>query len=512
MADFPMYPFYDLIAEESYAYSNPVLRNGSREQFWKREASKNVYMFGCNAACRLFIELYGAELEIRGVLDNAKAKVGMDFAGKTVISVSETIPKLSPDKDVVIIAMRLNGDKIAEQLDGFGFPNYYGLAKLIADTPPFSELVEYAEQLKKQETEDIVMLESTNDFDGNAGALYEWLKQGHSAHRFVWVLKNKANEKLCMDEKDTAVCPAYSEEDMRRYILYRAKASWQIWDNNPIRKVRQDQVNVFLQHFGMGYKLMKHTYNAPEYVDYVLTTTESAYTYVSKSLLYAPSSKILFGELPRNDVLVRGTWDELSKITRRKFKKVVMWAPTLRDLSMFEWVDSDIAYPFGIPLLYTDGEMEAVNAFLRERNMLLIIKIHPRQKRNYRTDCYSNILYLDAEFEKRNGRVHAYKLMTQTDAMISDYSSIVFDYMLLNRPIAWVLEDREHFQIPFLMENPLDYMPGDRIYTVSQLFSFLHEVYQGRDAYRDARNEIAERYNAPKEGRGCENLVKLLNL
>lgn len=509
MADFPMYPFWDLIAEESYAYRNPVLRNGSRERFWEREASKTVYLFGCNAASRLFIELYGAELEIRGVLDNAKAKVGTDFAGKTVKSVSETIPKLSPDKDVVIVAMRLNGDKIAEQLDGFGFPNYYGLAKLIADTPPFSELVEYAEQLKKQEPEDIVMLESTNDFDGNAGALYEWLKQRHSPHQFVWVLKNKANEKLRIDKKDVALCPAYSERDMRQYIQYRAKASWQIWDNNPIRKVRKDQINVFLQHFGMGYKQVKHIYNAPEYVDYVLTTTRSVHKHVSRSLLYAPASKIIFGELPRNDVLVCGTWNELQKITSRTFDKVIMWAPTLRDSSMFNRIDSDIAYPFGIPLLYTGEEMEAVNAFLQERNMLLIVKIHPRQKKNYATGAYSNILYLDEENEKR---VHAYKLMTQMDAMISDYSSIVFDYMLLDRPIAWVLEDREHYQIPFLMENPLDYMPGALIYTAAQLFDFLHDVYEGRDEYRAARNKVSKECNAPGAGKGCENLVKILKL
>lgn len=509
MADFPMYPFWDLIAEESYAYRNPILRMGSQKQFLEREASKNVYLFGCNAASRLFIELYGAEVEIQGVLDNAKAKIGSDFAGKIVKNVYETVPGLSPDKDVIIIAMRLNGDKIAQQLDSFGFHNYYGLAKLIADTPPFSELVEYTESLKKQPLEDIIMLESTNDFDGNAGALYEYLKKEHSAHQFVWVVKNKENEKLCIDKKDVTLCPAYSEEDMRQYIRYRAKASWQIWDNNPIRKVRRDQINIFLQHFGMGYKQVKHIYNAPEYVDYVLTTTKSVYTYVCKSLLYAPTSKILFGELPRNDVLVCGTWHELQKITSHKYEKVIMWAPTLRDSSMFNRVDSDITYPFGIPLLYTGEEMETVNAFLKERNMLLIIKIHPRQKKNYATGPYSNILYLDEEHEKR---VHTYKLMTQMDAMISDYSSIVFDYMLVDRPIAWVLEDREHYQIPFLMENPLDYMPGPQIYTVTQLCAFLQDIYQGRDAYKAARNKVSEKCNAPKKGKGCENLVKRLKL
>ncbi len=105
-----------------------------------------------------------------------------------------------------------------------------------------------------------------------------------------------------------------------------------------------------------------------------------------------------------------------------------------------------------------------------------------------------------------------YKLLTQVDAMITDYSSIVFDYMLLDRPIAWVLEDMEHYRVPFLMENPLVFMPGNHIYTLAQIYCFLEQIYAGEDLYREQRNAISEQYNAPKEGRGCENIARILGL
>jgi CDP-glycerol glycerophosphotransferase (TagB/SpsB family) len=116
---------------------------------------------------------------------------------------------------------------------------------------------------------------------------------------------------------------------------------------------------------------------------------------------------------------------------------------------------------------------------------------------------------MDAESIKK---VHAYKLMTQMDAMISDYSSIVFDYMLLDRPIAWALEDVEHYKIEFLMENPLDFMPGEKIYNLSDLFAFLEHVSNGVDLFKAERNIVSNKYNAPRQGRGCENIVRILGL
>ena len=98
------------------------------------------------------------------------------------------------------------------------------------------------------------------------------------------------------------------------------------------------------------------------------------------------------------------------------------------------------------------------------------------------------------------------------DAMITDYSSIVFDYMLLDRPCAWVLEDREHYKIRYLMDDPDKYMPGEKIYKMEELLNFLKDVSDGRDPYRKERREICARCNPPAEGRGCEHLAEVLGL
>lgn len=504
------FAFWDLIVEEAYEPQDETLRKGSWKQFKKDARNKDIYIFGCNDACKDFIQAYKEEYHIAGILDNSKVRWGTRFNGVDVLAPTEIIPQLNEDKDMILIAMRLNADAVAMQLQQMGWHHYYGLGVLVSGMYPYSNWVKIARILKKySKTKDVIIMESTNDFDGNSGALYEYLKKQNSRHKFVWIVKEEENKKFLADKKDVALCPRKNIGDIKKYIFYRAVSRWQIWDNHPVRKVRADQTNIFLQHFGMGYKQIANVFNAPKYVDYVLTTNKEVYEMEKDSLCYGPDTEVVYGELPRNDVLFSREWHELEKIVSHTYDKVVMWAPTLRNSKLYNRIDSDLEYPYGISVVYEKSDMDCLNEFLSERNMLLLIKIHPRQKCDHTEGKYSNILYLNGETVKQ---VHAYKLLTQMDAMISDYSSMVFDYMLLDRPIAWALEDMDHYQIDFLMENPLDFMPGEKIYNLEDLFVFLQNVKDGKDPYKQERNVIAKRYNAPIEGKGCENIAKVFGL
>ena len=351
-------------------------------------------------------------------------------------------------------------------------------------------------------------MESTNDFDGNTGALYEFLRKKGVEHKFIWITKRKASENNLLDDRDEVIYPE-DIESIKKYMRYRIKAKWEIWDNYEIRKVRPDQINVFLQHYGMGYKMIRNWYHAPSYVDYVLTPNKFVRELEQDAIDFPQGCSFIYGELPRNDALYKKDWKELEKLTQRKFSKTVLWAPTLRESARFNRVDSDIEYPFGISLIYKEKDMHRLNDWLKGTGILLVIKPHPRQKLNYEDKDYENIIYLTADRVKN---IHAYGLLTQMDALITDYSSIVFDYMLLDRPCAWVLEDREHYKIDYLMENPEEYMPGEKIYTIDDLYRFLTDVRVGRDPYREERQRVCAICNPPFEGRGCERLAEVLGL
>lgn len=59
--------------------------------------------------------------------------------------------------------------------------------------------------------------------------------------------------------------------------------------------------------------------------------------------------------------------------------------------------------------------------------------------------------------------------------MVSDYSSIVYDYLLLNRPVVYLLPDFEEYKNAkgFVFHNISLYMPGEKVYDFKNLLSAL---------------------------------------
>ena len=89
-----------------------------------------------------------------------------------------------------------------------------------------------------------------------------------------------------------------------------------------------------------------------------------------------------------------------------------------------------------------------------------------------------------------------YCLLPATDALITDYSSVYFDYLLLNRPIGFVVDDLEHYrrQRGFLLEPVERWMPGEHFRSVNDLEGFIRDVAAGRDPYRGHRNGLSEMF------------------
>ena len=58
-------------------------------------------------------------------------------------------------------------------------------------------------------------------------------------------------------------------------------------------------------------------------------------------------------------------------------------------------------------------------------------------------------------------KMTVYTLLRNADGLITDYSSVYFDYMLLDRPIAFAIDDIKEYgdKRGFIFETPEDYMP-----------------------------------------------------
>src|SRR5699024_8960112 len=88
-------------------------------------------------------------------------------------------------------------------------------------------------------------------------------------------------------------------------------------------------------------------------------------------------------------------------------------------------------------------EWEKINTQIKKNQSLLLVKLHPyteacKEKDN---NNLSNIIFLESDID-------IYEILPQTDTLITDYSSVYFDYILLKskKIILFPHGDKQHKQ------------------------------------------------------------------
>lgn len=193
--------------------------------------------------------------------------------------------------------------------------------------------------------------------------------------------------------------------------------------------------------------------------------------------------------------------------------KAVIWMPTFRKSNLKGCKEGEIKMPYQLPALEGKEDLKKLDLYLGSVKMLLIIKKHPLQTEWKEDEAQlSNIRYVTEDMLENAG-VQLAELMGVCDGLISDYSSASVDFMLLHRPIAYVLTDFMAYQEKrgFVFEDPLIYMPGEKIYDYQGVESFLEHVSKGEDLYQKEREALMPVMHNPAENY-CERLAAWLKL
>lgn len=151
--------------------------------------------------------------------------------------------------------------------------------------------------------------------------------------------------------------------------------------------------------------------------------------------------------------------------------------PTFRTSNDGRFHDLGSGENTSLPIAGTYAELELLNRFLIARKALLVVKVHPlatfKSNKNF-----SNILVLKNEDTISRG-VRLYELVKEFDALITDYSSIFCDYLVLDRPMAFTLDDMEAYghNRGFILSDLTNYMPGHHVRTMDDFRLLLMTAY-----------------------------------
>ena len=123
----------------------------------------------------------------------------------------------------------------------------------------------------------------------------------------------------------------------------------------------------------------------------------------------------------------------------------------------------------------------------------------------------SNLRRIDDAFIAGLG-VAPYEFLAASDAMITDYSSVYFDYTLCDKPIAVTWEDIDDYrQFPGFAIDLEQYMKGaEKIYNIEELCRFIEDVSNGIDRRQMERREIRDLTNDFRDGKSAERAVDFI--
>lgn len=358
--------------------------------------------------------------------------------------------------------------------------------------------------------QDAILLESHNDFDSNGGAFYDYLiENGYNKNnKIIWMLVNKVPNNL----PENVYAFRFQDASIRKWkYLYTSK--WMVWGHWNLSPMRQGQISVYAGHGSFIMKRVKGIINIPDDVDYVLCPSNwFKEIYADQLSIHNPENRLKIIGFPVFYSLFNNNEGDLHKLTTLFYKKTILWTPTFRQVKSGDRHDSQTEFPLGIPVVQNYESYVLLNESLRNDDILLVIKIHPMQDMSkiHITDM-SNIRVLDAASVKRYG-IDNYRLMKEMDAMIGDYSSITAEFMTLDRPIAYCLDDYNHYNLGFVVDNAKDLMPGSYIYCFEDLLDFIEDVSNGVDRYKTKRKGLCDVAFEKCDVNSCQRLCDLLGM
>ena len=147
-------------------------------------------------------------------------------------------------------------------------------------------------------------------------------------------------------------------------------------------------------------------------------------------------------------------------------------------------------------------------------NIVLVIKLHPFQdKEAVHCDGLSNIVLLDNDILAKQD-IQINQLLSMADVLISDYSSTAVDYVLLNKPMGFIVDDMEDYAHSrgFIFDDILEWLPGKCIFDRDDFENFIEQIICNEDGERDKRQKLCAVLHKNSDAKSCQRIVEQLDI
>lgn len=172
---------------------------------------------------------------------------------------------------------------------------------------------------------------------------------------------------------------------------------------------------------------------------------------------------------------------------------VILFAPTFRGVGAGRSFDMGVL------------DYEALHALCVEKDAVFVIRLHPRLRNELRIPERLRDRLLDGS----DVATDAPDILFATDLLITDYSSIIFEFATLDRPMLFYAPDLETYREEVDFYEPYeDLVPGRIVHTMPELVDAIR-----RDDYgADRVPAFVERHLSHLDGRATDRVIDQLIL
>jgi CDP-glycerol glycerophosphotransferase (TagB/SpsB family) len=223
-----------------------------------------------------------------------------------------------------------------------------------------------------------------------------------------------------------------------------------------------------------------------------------------------PRGAVLTTGLPRNDRLFSNRSDVMEKLGLPMDRKLLVWLPTYRKsargLPRMDGIET--ASVFEMPGVDEDE----LNTWLKARNAVLLAKPHPMAAFDA-SRSWSNLWMVDDGWLGQR-RLSLYELLGATELLISDVSSVVIDYLLLDRPVIHAFADlREYENSRGFTVEPIDaFFAGPVARDSRELLDAIDLALSGRDPQAEKRRKLMALSHSHRDAGATQRLLKSIGI
>lgn len=283
-------------------------------------------------------------------------------------------------------------------------------------------------------------------YSDNPRALYEYMSIHYPEYRFLW----------SVDKRNADVFERYDLPYIKRFslswMIYMNKATlwvtnsrlplWipkpkgttylQTWHGTPLKKLANDMDEVFMPGTDTERYKKNFTKEAAKW-DYLISP--NAYSTEIFKRAFKFDKDVLETGYPRNDFLFTNSDETAIKNLKKDLdlpedKKIILYAPTWRDDSYHSKGKYKFELEFDLQKMYEE----------LSDDYIILLRLHYLVSENLNIDGYENFIYDYSSYEEIRD------LYVLSDMLITDYSSVFFDYASLERPMIFYVYDIENYR------------------------------------------------------------------